>query len=255
MKIGFCAKPGQLSDMINAGYDYMEPPVNAIAAMTPEDFEDFARKVKEAKLSTPSFNLLFPKTLSLLKRETRDSEIADYLSLAFERVRRLGGSLVVFGSGKSRNRPDGISYGEAFLRLADVCRMAAQMAEQHGLTIAIEALNRTETNMICSLPEAADLAAVVSHPCLKVLADYYHIRKEFEPIEEIIRIGGVIHAHIATEEGRLAPVSEEPAFSDFFKALKQTGYEGNLSVEGKCEHLGESGPVTAALLRKLWEEA
>ncbi|MBQ8092466.1 MAG: sugar phosphate isomerase/epimerase [Clostridia bacterium] len=255
MKIGFCAKPAQVSEIANAGYDYMEPPVNAIAGMETDAFQAFVRQTWEAGIATPSFNLLYPKNLALLDPATEDSQITAYLSLAFERVQRLGGTMVVFGSGKSRMRPENMSYGEAFLRLAAICRLSGMMADRFGLTIAIEPLNRSETNMICSLPEAADLAAAAAHPRIRVLADYYHMCRESEPMEEIERIGGVVHAHIATSEGRLAPVVNENGFKDFFKALKTTGFDGCLSVEGKCENMAEGGPITVKLLLKLWEEA
>ena len=37
--------------------------------------------------------------------------------------------------------------------------------------------------------------------------------------------------------------------------MKQTGYQGLISVEGKCDDLLKDGPVTVALLKKLWDEA
>ena len=60
---------------------------------------------------------------------------------------------------------------------------------------------------------------------------------------------------IATEVGRRAPQEAEEGFKAMFRAMKQTGYEGLVSVEGGADDLAVEGPRAAALLKKLWEEA
>ena len=37
--------------------------------------------------------------------------------------------------------------------------------------------------------------------------------------------------------------------------MKQTEYQGLVSVEGRCDDLPKDGPATVALLKRLWEEA
>ena len=99
------------------------------------------------------------------------------------------------------------------------------------------------------------LAACAQHPNVCLLADYYHIALENEPVEDISRLGGIAHAHIATKEGRRAPLEADDGYRRMFAAMKQTGYQGLVSVEGKCEDLQAEGPVTVRLLKQLWEEA
>ena len=120
MKIGFCAKIDRIDEVIAAGFDYIEPPVNAAAAWTEEEFEANLSRLSAAGIPAPAFNLLFPKQMKLLRPETTDEAITDYLHKAFSRIRKLGGRTVVFGSGKSRRRSDDIPYDEAFRRLAEV---------------------------------------------------------------------------------------------------------------------------------------
>lgn len=255
MKIGFCAKLDRIDEVAAAGFDYIELPVNAAAAWTEEEFEANLAKLKSAAIPAPAFNLLFPGTLQLLSPETTAEEITQYLRLAFSRVQRLGGRVAVFGSGKSRRRPDDMPYDEAYRRLIEVTRLTGQAAAEYGVTVVIEPLNRSETNMINSVAEGADLRAAVNHPNVKLLGDYYHIAVDHEPPEDIARVGGINHAHIATEIGRRAPVEAEEGFSKMFSAMKRSGYAGLVSVEGKSDDLLKDGPVSAALLKKLWEEA
>ena len=109
--------------------------------------------------------------------------------------------------------------------------------------------------MINSVAEGACLAAAVNHPSVKVLADYYHMAVEGEPISDIVRLGGITHAHIATKEGRRYPTVMEEGFRQFFQALKATGYDGLVSVEGKTDDMAVDGPASLALLEKLLKEA
>ena len=255
MKIGFCAKLDRINEVAAAGFDYIEPPVSAAAAWTEEEFEENLARLKDASIPAPAFNVLFPKDMQLLSPETDDHKIIHYLRGAFARVQKLGGKVVVFGSGKSRMRPDGMPYGEAFRRLVDVTRLIGEIAGQYGITIVVEPLNRSETNMINSVAEGADLAAMANHPHVKLLADYYHIVTEHHAPEDLARVGGIAHCHIATQIGRRAPQEKEEGFSVLFSAMKETHYDGLVSVEGKADDLSKEGPVSIRLLKTMWEEA
>ncbi|MBR4539214.1 MAG: sugar phosphate isomerase/epimerase [Clostridia bacterium] len=254
MKIGFCAKLDRIDEVAAAGFDYIEPPVSAAAAWNEEEFEKYLGIVKNASIPVPAFNVLFPGEIALFAPDVEE-KIAQYLHGAFARVRALGGRVVVFGSGRSRKRPDDVPYGDAFRRLVEITRLIGGIAGQYGITIVIEPLNRGETNMINSVAEGACLAAAVNHPRVKLLADYYHIAVEGHAPEDLARLGGIAHCHIASKEGRRAPQEAEEGFKTLFAAMKQTGYEGLVSVEGKADDLSKEGPVSVRLLKKLWEEA
>lgn len=254
MKIGFCAKLDRIDEVAAAGFDYIEPPVSAAAAWTEEEFEKYLAIVKNASIPVPSFNVLFPGEIALFASDAEE-KIAQYLHGAFARVQKLGGRVVVFGSGRSRRRPEELPYGDAFRRLVEITRLIGDIAGQYGITIVIEPLNRGETNMINSVAEGACLAAAVNHPRVKLLADYYHIAVEGHAPEDLARLGGIAHCHIASKEGRRAPQEAEEGFKTLFAAMKQTGYEGLISVEGKADDLSKEGPVSVRLLKKLWEEA
>ncbi len=255
MKYGICKGLDRLSEAAAAGFDYIEPPVNALPDMTEAAFQAALAAVEASPVKCPCFNLLFPRTMQLLDSATTDAQIADYLDAAFSRMSRLGGRIAVFGSGRSRNRPESMDYGQAFRRLTHITRLTGETAARYGITIVIEPLNRAETNLINSVAEGACLAAAVNHPNVRLLADYYHVRKDGEPIEDIIRVGGVSHVHIASGKERRCPTEDEPGFHELFAALKATDYQGCLSIEGKTESLTAEGSAALALLKRLWAEA
>lgn len=107
--------------------------------------------------------------------------------------------------------------------------------------------------MINSVAEGACLVAAANHPSVKLLADYYHMALEGEPCSDIVRVGGVAHTHIAAREGRLYPTVMEEGFADFFRALKASGYDGLLSVEGRTEDFAADAPAALKLLHQLNE--
>ena len=255
MKIGFCAKLDRINEVAAAGFDYIEPPVSAAAAWTEEEFEKYLNAVKNAPIPVPSFNVLFPGDMALLGPDADEQAITRYLHGAFARVRKLGGKVVVFGSGRSRKRPETVTYADAFRRLTEIARLIGEIAAQYGLTIVIEPLNRGETNIINSVAEGACLAAAANHPSVKLLADYYHIAVKGHAPEDLARVGGIAHCHIATLNGRRAPLEADAGFKTMFAAMKQTNYDGLISVEGGIDDLVKDGPQCVRLLKKLWEEA
>lgn len=254
MKYGLCAGLDKIAEVAALGFDYLEPPVNGTAALSQEDFEAKLTMVQAASIPCPAFNLLFPKTMQVLIPETTDEMIAEYLHGAMKRVQLLGGKVAVFGSGKSRNRPEGMSYGAAFRRLAEVTRLTGEIAQQYGVVIVIEPLNRTETNMINSMDEGAALVAMVNHPNVQLLCDSFHVAKENEPFTDVVRLGGVSHVHVATKEGRRYPLEKDGDLTALYQALKETDYDGMISIEGKTDDMTHDAPISIALLKNLWED-
>ena len=252
MKIGFCAKLDRLSEVEEAGFAYIEPSVTSVYEMNEEAFESVRGALAQSSIPASSFNVLFPgKNLYTWDK----MDLRAYLHQAFSRVAALGGKTVVFGSGKARMRPDDLPYAEAFRQLADITRLIGEEAEPFGITVTVEPLNTAETNMINSVAEGACLVAVVNQPCVKLLADYYHIAAEHERPGDLERLGGIAHAHIATANGRTIPLERDEGYLQLFAAMKHTGYQGDISIEGKCEHLLQEGPRAITLLTALWEEA
>jgi mannose-1-phosphate guanylyltransferase/mannose-6-phosphate isomerase len=113
-----------------------------------------------------------------------------------------------------------------------------------GLTIAIEPLNRQESNIINTGAEAVALAQRVDHPAVRVLADFYHLVEEQEPLAHLSRYQEwLAHIHLA-DSGRGAPGSGHYPYPAFAGQLAATGYRGLLSVECRWgDFAREAGPA------------
>lgn len=92
------------------GFDYLEMQVTAVASWSEEEFEANCKKIQEVGLECHCFNVLFPGDMALIGDQADASRRDLYLHKAFARLQKLGGEIVVFGSGRARKKPEGLSF-------------------------------------------------------------------------------------------------------------------------------------------------
>ncbi|GHT97567.1 tagatose 3-epimerase [Spirochaetia bacterium] len=249
MKIGLCTSFDNLALTERLGFDYIEGSVSSIAEYDEETFGKVSAAVKASAIACERVNVLFPGTIKLTGPEADQKVIDAYLEKAFARVHVLGGTLAVFGSGRSRAIPAGYSFRRGYQELVRVTRRIGDIAANHNIVVAVEPLNREETNVINSVKEGAMLAADADHKAVGLLADLYHMLRENEPVDNIIVVQDLIHTHIALLEGRGYPLKATKEVEDFFNALKKTGYSGTMSIEGKTDDIERDAAAALAVLR------
>lgn len=252
MKIGICTSLDNIAKVRDMGFDYIEGNSSVLAGMTPEQFAETQKKAADAGLPVYSFACLFPWSYKFFSTEITNQTLADHLKLVFEREAALGGRVSVFGSGGARKFPEGVSYPDACKRVVEVLRLAGDLAAPHGISIVFEPLCRAETNIGNSVCEGSLLVQMANHPNVGLLADYYHMATVGEPVSEIARIGGIRHAHIATRDGRHAPLlAGSDDFAGFLRELKTLGTCEGVSIESGWTDFDRDAPRALALLRSL----
>lgn len=250
MRFGLCTDIRNVKMVEGCGYDYIDGKLNQIAAFSDGEFEEVLALMKSSSLKMERASLLYPKTMALLGKDYDEKAMVGYLEKAFGRMNSLSCPLVVFGSGKSRMLPEGMKWTDGFLSLVKVTQLTADIAAKYGIDIAIETLNRSETNMINTLTEGAALQAVVAKKNVGLLADAFHMRKEGEDMSKIISCSPLMHTHIALKEGRAFPTEMSDEVEEFFAVLKTAGYDGTMSIEGKSEKVEEDSVKALEVLRK-----
>jgi len=234
VEIGVCAPCADLEKAKSFGFDYLEPAAAAVAAMTEADFQAFAARVRQSQFRCPSFNS-FIRTLKVVGDEVSRPDLEAYLTLCLDRCREVGGEIVVWGSAGSRNVPEGFSRERAWRQIQNFLHLAGDMARPRQIIIAIEPLRRQESNIINTAAEAQRLVREVSHPNVRMIVDYYHLRAENEDPEIIWRARkDIVHFHFANPRGRRWPrsPSEDPEYARFFELVKKIGFRGGISIEG-----------------------
>jgi sugar phosphate isomerase/epimerase len=170
---------------------------------------------------------------------------------AIDRAARAGVGVIVFGSGGSRNVPDGWPPDRALAQLAAHLARWAPRAGDAGVTIAVEPLERAGCNIIHRVDEAVELVRRVDHPAVRVVADTFHMTRNGDPPDALRRAGRLIaHVHCAEREGRgpLGTVGEDQR--PYFRALKDAGYDGTVSIEARWADLPAQLPAALAELRR-----
>jgi sugar phosphate isomerase/epimerase len=121
------------------------------------------------------------------------------------------------------------------------------------VTIVIEPLNRSETNLINSLEEGAAIVEAVGHPNVQLLCDIYHMMREDEPASEIVKYGRYIrHCHIAEREERTSPGTKGDDFRPYFSALKKIGYKGCISIECRWQDFNNEIKPALTYMQEQW---
>ena len=253
MKVGICTAIGNVRKMEEFGFDYIESPVVKTSAMEEKEFTEAVRLVEGSSLRCEAFNVLFPGDIRLTGPDVDPNKIREYLRKAFPRISRLGAKVAVFGSGGARKIPEGWNREEAWKQFVDAAGIVGDVAAAYGLTIAMEPLNRKETNILNSVEEGFRFVQEVNHPNIQLLADFYHMRMENESMNILMKAGPVLrHLHIANSHGRVYPLDpSEDSYPEFFEALKNAGYEGRISIEAGTEDMDREAPIALKLLRKL----
>lgn len=98
--------------------------------------------------------------------------------------------------------------------------------------LAVEPLNRTETYLVRTLRQAADLVDRVGEPGVGLLADSYHmLLEESSPVEALdAHADMVLHVHLADHDRR-TPGSGRLDLYGFLKTLRRRGYTAGVGLE------------------------
>ena len=235
MRFGLCADIRNVLEIQDAGYDYIDGKLNQFALWSKEEFDSTLELFKKTRIKMERCALLFPKNMVVIGKQYDEKAMRDYLDIAFSRMRALDCDLVVFGSGKSRLVPEGMTWQNAYRQLVEVTGIVGKVASGYGICVAIEPLNRAETNLINSLAEGAALQADVNLPNVGLLADAYHMWQENEDMSRILTCAPFMHTHIAMKGTRYYPTEATEEVRTFFELLKKSGYDGTMSIEGKSD--------------------
>jgi len=172
-----------------------------------------------------------PRTM-LVDPKTHDHFLSLFRSTA-ENALRLGCPHVVCGSG----------MGVPYLKRKDSLRIvstafarAAEVAEELGVTILLEAVNTRVDHpgvLFSRTEDSYGVARQVDSPRVKVLYDLYHSVAEGEDTREVLgKIADSIgHVQVADLPGRGEPGSGQIEWNDKLTQLRENGYAGVIGVE------------------------
>jgi len=121
-----------------------------------------------------------------------------------------------------------IEWNRAVTNLQKVCKMA----EARGLSIALEPLNRFESDLINRAEDVMRLIQDINHPAAKVLLDAFHMNIEEPDMEQAVKQAGERLVHVQVSENhRGTPGTGQTRWDALKKGLEAVNYQGIISIE------------------------
>ncbi len=191
--------------------------------------------VEKAGLQTVGLHWLLAKTdglyLTSPEEETR-RHTADYFEHLARLCADLGGTVLVLGSPKQRDLLPGVSREQGTQYAADVIGRVLPTLEQTRVTLALEPLGPQETTFMVTTEETAALVRQIDSPWVRLHLDVKAMATEPVPIPDLIRQYASMLAHFHANDTNLqGPGFGQVDFVPIFRALKEVGYAGWVSVE------------------------
>ena len=255
MKIGWCAPLKQAGLVREAGFDFLEVPLAPLGLEDKTTFDQARRELAECPISVAAFNMFLPRDMRVVGPDTDDDRLTAYLGKAADLIDSAGATIVVFGSGWARNVPDDWERARGEDQFLQALSWCADALRGTGTTLVIEPLNRKESNIVNSVEEGVHFASQVNRPEIRVLADFYHMDEEQEPLETLAAHGAwLAHIHLA-DTGRRNPGTGSYDYGRFFDQLKSAQYTGMMSAECNVERPTADMRHSLAFLRSFERES
>jgi D-psicose/D-tagatose/L-ribulose 3-epimerase len=180
--------------------------------------------------------LVTPQNLSITSPDAAvRSATRDVILRLLDLCAGLGGGVLVHGSPAQRRPAEGQSMESAWGHARDLFAALAPEAGARGLTYCLEPLARPDNVFITNLAEAARMVEAIDHPAFRTMIDTSAAGvDEAEPVADLIRRWvptGLVHHIQLNDRNRRGPGEGADRFAPVVRALRDTGYQGDIAIE------------------------
>jgi len=163
------------------------------------------------------------------------------------------------------------TYEQEYVNYVVGVQRIAEHAQELGLRLAIEVLNRYESHLLNTSEEAVRFVEEVGAPNVGILLDAYHMNIEEADLGSAIRTAGThLFLFHAADSNRRAVGRGHTDFIALTRALKAIGYQGDVVFEcvppGPDPFTANKGPdslptletylrESLALMKTYWQAA
>lgn len=133
--------------------------------------------------------------------------------------------------GKARQLPEDERGREWDLAVSELKKVSAAAGER-GLAIALEPINRFETDLVNTTADSLRMIRDIDHPAAKVMIDTFHMTIEESDIGAAIRAAGkdLIHVQVSENHRGVTGTGLTP-WTSFRDALREIDYSGSIVIE------------------------
>lgn len=198
------------------------------------DVEECLQLMKKYDLNCHSLCGIFNDSRDLTSNGESGKNAVQYLKDSVDFANAVGAKvIIVVPSPVGRTaKPEGYTIEELIENAVANLREVADYAQENGIKIAIEAINRYETYFMNTLSKAMDLVKRINHPAVGIMADLFHMNiEESSLIDSLYMIRDyLLHVHIADNTREAAGMGSTD-FKEVLRVLKNIEYQGSLTME------------------------
>ena len=218
----------------NLGLDLIEIPLMRLDLCDPDAIKAEVQRVGIDVCTSTVLNI--DTDLTSDSSEVRKKGV-DYLKDCVKATAQMGGnslSGVIYSAigKKSDKRPGRKEWENSAAGLKEVCRYA----QNFGVTVGVEPVNRYETYLVNTSHQAVELVSMIDEPNAAVHLDTYHMNIEEKDFYEATKLAGdkLCHYHLC-ENDRGIPGTGLVDWDGIFRALGEMDYQGNAALESFVE--------------------
>lgn len=121
---------------------------------------------------------------------------------------------------------------QEYAHIARALTPVARRAAEYGMTLGLEPCNRYETHLLNTAEQAVRLIERIGEPNVMIHLDTYHMNIEEKGFAHGIRVAGkhLRYIHLS-ESDRGVPGTGTVDWDATFKALAETGFDGDMVIE------------------------
>lgn len=244
----------QIPLLKKAGYDYAEVPLARLLDLPEEAVRDYAQRFSDAGIPVEAFNNSIPSRLPIIGPESCTDMLRRYIDRAIQLACILGVKLITMCGPIRDWVPEGFTWEEGFPQYVEFMRTYADAAADHGITLAIEPVNREENGFISTVGEACRVIRSCGRSNITVVVDFYHFFKEHDNWEALLNEykDAVSHVHYAALPTRTFPDGRDEAQCRMIlEPFIKTGYTGRVSIEAYTDNPERELPKACTIVRSV----
>ena len=258
MKIGFCMflwtthvtekHRRLLKDIKATGYDGVEIP---IFEGTPDDYARLGEMLDGIGLERTAVSAMGDPAMNLIGDAAQRRAGIAYMKRTIDCASALGASYLSGPLHSTLGHFSGSGPTNAERKRSVTSQRAiGEHAAKRNVTIGLEALNRFECYLVNTMADLSAHVDEIGHPNIKAMYDTFHANiEEADPIGAYAdNVRNIVHVHIS-ENDRGVPGRGNIPWKKTFKAIRDSGYDGWLTIESFGRGLKDLAAAT-----KVWRD-
>lgn len=224
-------------------------PTDGMMTKNKEDVAVLRNVLRDLEIE-PAFTFGYPKGWNMISDDPQMRTYAiEHLKRAIEGIAMLGGKAI--GGIVYANWPADYSSHviepeekeEHIKRSVESLRLVMPCAQDYGVTVNLEVVNRFEHYLINTVEEGMKMCEMVESPNCKLLIDCFHMNIEEDDIAQSIRNAKnyIGHFHLSEPNRKIPNRCSHVDWKRIASALKETGYDKQVIVESFYKFGGEQG--------------